>query len=225
MTQSKATRANEIYRQLRTDILNGQLKPGSRLPFLVIGQRYDVSAGVLREVLPRLVEQGLATAESQLGYRVVSVSVEDLCHLTEARVAVETLALRQSVNHGSLEWETAVVAAHHQLARTPENLPSGDLNPDWLNAHARFHRVLLEGCQNVRLRAIADGLRDVAEVYRCWSFGTDGARERDVAAEHRLLANATVTRKADEAVAALTEHIQITTDLLIASQATLAAPA
>lgn len=89
---------------------------------------------------------------------------------------------------------------------------------DFLSAHARFHRTLLQGCPNPRLRDIADSLRDVAEVYRCWSTAPGVSAARDVAGEHRRIAEAAVARDAEAAVTALREHVQRTTDLLLTSQ-------
>src|SRR5689334_11074540 len=107
---SNPTRADVVLGLIRAEILNGRLAPGSRLGFVDLGERYKVSTGVLREVLPRLVERGLATSEAQRGFRVIDVSVERLTQLTDARVAIETLVTRQAVAHGDITWETDVVA-------------------------------------------------------------------------------------------------------------------
>src|SRR5256885_13921115 len=105
MATEAKTRADLIYQQLRSDILTGRLCPGQRLPFAELCERYDVSIGVLREVLPRLTEQGLVSAEPQIGFRVMSVSEDDLVQLTEARVTIEAFVLRQSIEHGDLRSE------------------------------------------------------------------------------------------------------------------------
>jgi DNA-binding GntR family transcriptional regulator len=210
-----STRTDVVYQQLRTDILNGRLEPGQRLRFEQLSQEYGVSSGVLREALPRLAGEGLATLLPQQGYRVISVSPEDLRHLTEARIAIETQVLRQSIASGPLEWESEVVAAHPTLTRKEMLSRDGVVSDEWRAAHADFHRALLAGCPNVRLRAIADSMREVAEVYRGWSAGPGLAAERDVAAEHKDLAEAATARDADTASALLANHIQLTTDLLL----------
>ena len=99
---------------------------------------------MLREGLPRLVEQGLATNEAQLGFRVVTVSPESLRYLTAARCAIETLVTRQSMEAGDLAWESRLVAAHHALSRTgpPE------AREQWMARHEEFHATLLSGCPN-----------------------------------------------------------------------------
>lgn len=208
------TRGEVVGAAIRADILNGRLAPGSKLAFAELARRYGASTGVLREVLPRLVEQGLATSQPQLGYRVVTLSVQELEHLTEARVAMETQVLRQSIRCGDLDWEAEVVAVHHRLSQIPNYVGLHELNEQWLSTHRRFHRVLLEGCPNPALRDVAERLRTVAEVYHCWSIReTTRLAERDD--EHRRIAEAAVAHDEERAVEALTEHIQKTTALLI----------
>ena len=218
MAPKTTTRADRIYRELRADILSGRLCPGQRLPFAELCLRYDVSIGVLREVLPRLTEQGLVSAEPQIGFRVMSVSEEDLVHLTEARVHIETLVLRQSIEGGDLSWESAVLAAHHTLARTPVRREDGEGNIEWLEAHARYHETLLAASPNQRLRTITNSLRDSGELYRVWAHSLPSAKQRDVAREHQRILDATLARDVDRAADELRRHIQGTTQLLLASR-------
>jgi DNA-binding GntR family transcriptional regulator len=206
------TRADATYRRLRGDILTGRLSAGSRLPFPDLSERYGVSVGTFREALPRLVEQGLVVYQPQIGFRVMTPSVEDLRHLTEARVAIETMALQQSVRDGDLAWESNLLAAHHTLARTPWHLEKRQINDAWLEAHLTFHRVLLQGCPNRRLTGIADLLRDSAEIYRWWHARPE-PYNRDIASEHREILDAALARDADAAATALTKHLELNEEL------------
>jgi DNA-binding GntR family transcriptional regulator len=210
------TRTQAVYDQLRADILAGRLPPGSRLLFNQLITRYDASMGVLREGLSRLAEQGLVQAEPQQGFRVTPLSAQDLRDLTAARCAIEGLVLREAVDSGSLAWEARVLAAHHTLLRTPQSYAEDParLTDEWVAAHADYHRALLDGCANARLRGIAGSLRDSAELYRRWSVPLGGS-PRDIAGEHRRILDAVLARKADAAVAALTDHIQHTTNALL----------
>jgi DNA-binding GntR family transcriptional regulator len=210
-----ASRVEEIYHRVRTDILSGRHEPGSRLLTAALCERYAISSGMLREVLPRLAGEGLVVSEPQRGFRVTQVSVDDLRQLTEARVLVESVTLRQSIEHGDVGFESDLVAAHHTLARTAVLDESGAINDSWLTAHAAFHQRLLAGSPNLRLRAIADSLRDATEVYRCWSGLLGDEPHRDIAGEHRRILEATLAREADLAVTELTEHIEHTTRVLL----------
>lgn len=215
MTRSGSTLVDEVYARIRRDILSGLYPPGGRLGTIALQQRYKASNGLLREVLPRLVAEGLAVAKPQRGFWVIEVSRDDLRHLTEARVIIETIALRQSIQEGDLGWESALLAAHHTLASLDSRRADGSPNSEWLEAHAQFHSALLAGGPNLRLRSLAESLRDVTEVYRCWSRGFGQPAQRDIAAEHRAIMEATLARDANLAVAELTLHIEKTTKQLL----------
>lgn len=213
---STPTRVDRVYGALRSDILGGRQKPGSRLPFAELSARYEASMGVMREALTRLQGEGLVESEPQLGFRVVAISAENLRNLTEARCAIEALVLRSSIRHGDLAWESAVLAAHHRLDRTPQMAPDdpGRLGDEWAAAHAAFHLALLAGCPNPVLLGTAVSLRDSAELYQRWSVPQDFT-QRNIPAEHRAILDAALAHDADTSSDLLTKHIQHTTDILL----------
>jgi DNA-binding GntR family transcriptional regulator len=188
----------------------------ARLPFAELTARYGASMGVVREALNRLAAEGLVEAEPQFGFRVVPLSVADLKHLTAARAVMETLVLGQAVEHGGVSWEADDLAAHHRLEHTPQR--AGDdpsrLSDEWTTAHAAYHHALLAGCPNPRLLAIAESLRDSAELYRRWSVPLAHG-QRDIPGEHRAILDAVLAHDTDAATAALAAHIQHTTNVLL----------
>jgi DNA-binding GntR family transcriptional regulator len=217
------TRTEQVYTQLRTDILSGRLRPGTRLRFADLIDRYECSTSVVREGLTRLAEQGLVQAEPQHGFHVTSLSMEDLEDLTTARCELEGLVLRISIEHGDIAWESELVAAHHALDRTPMETETDPalMTEEWTHAHARFHAALLAGCPNTRLRNMALSLRDAAELYRRWSRPIGHDEHRDVRGEHRALVEAALRADATEAVRLLEEHLRRTTRALGASESAL----
>lgn len=188
--------------------------PGQRLRLVELAQRFSVSQSVVREALTRLSEQGLVHAAPQQGFSVVTVSLEDLNELTEARIEIETLVLRRAIARGDIKWEAAVVAAHHHLAGVTGVRPDGTLNSDWFAVHEHFHQTLLEACGNTRLLAAALSLREAATLYRRWSRPVGHDVDRDVAGEHQNLVNAVLRRDSDAAVELLALHIDRTSQAL-----------
>jgi DNA-binding GntR family transcriptional regulator len=210
------TRTEQVYMQLRADILSGRVLPGTKLRFAELTERYDCSTSVVREGLTRLAEQGLVQAEPQHGFHVTPLSQVDLDDLTTARCELEGLVLRMSIESGDIAWESDVVAAHHSLDRTPM-LSEGDpalMNEDWTLAHSRFHQALLSACPSQRLRNMALSLRDAAELYRRWSLPIGHDDNRDVQGEHRALVSAALRGDSTEAVRLLEEHLRRTTRAL-----------
>jgi DNA-binding GntR family transcriptional regulator len=211
-----STRAEHVYGALRAEILAGRLAPGTRLRLIELAERFSVSQSVVREALTRLAGQEIVVALPQQGFRVASLTPDDLTALTEARMHVEGLVLRLAVHRGDVAWEASVVAAHHQLLRTPARLGTGEVNEQWLAAHETYHAALLAGCGNGRLLHVAGGLRDAAALYRIWSVPLGHDEQRDLPGEHRGILDAVLARDAGQAAGRLTRHIERTSSVLLA---------
>ncbi|WP_432853719.1 GntR family transcriptional regulator [Amycolatopsis sp. CA-161197] len=209
----KETRNERVYLSLREEILSGAREPGSPLRTAELCKRFECSVGVARESLLRLAERDLVQERPMQGFRVAALSEADLRDLTEARLEIETLALKHSVREGDAAWEARVVGAHHLLLVTPRtDDPRSSVAAG--KAHGAFHTALLEGCRNQRILAMAYRLRDKGELYRRWSVAEpDG--ERNVDAEHRGLLDAVLARDADLAAGRLAAHLEATHETLV----------
>jgi len=106
VTITVATRTEQVYEVLRSELLNGVLHPGQKLKMVELTERFGVSQSVIREALTRLTEQGLLVATPQRAFRVRDLSIED-----------ESLAWRLAIERGDLQWETGILAAHYRLER------------------------------------------------------------------------------------------------------------
>jgi DNA-binding GntR family transcriptional regulator len=215
-TEPTAARSltERVYECLRADILAGRFSPGQRLRPTDLAALNGVSLNVVREALNRLAGQRLVQASPQQGFSVVQVSASDLHDLTDVRVLVETAALRRSIEHGDLAWESALVAAHHRLANTPMTDEDPDqLSDDWMRAHNAFHAATMCACGSPRLIEMAATLGESAAMYRYYSQRYDHGR-RDVAGEHRAIFEATIARDADLAGRLHAEHIQRTAEIV-----------
>jgi len=212
---------HSAYEKLRADLLTGRLQPGERLKINDLCDALSVSLSAVREALSRLTSEGLVVAEPHRGFFAAPVSGPDLQDLTEARVEIEGLCLRQAIAFGGIEWETAIVAAHHQLSRTPEPTPNDPRRRNnseaWAAAHAAFHHALVSACQNVWLLRLRDMLYVQSERYRHLSEAfSDTAR--DVESEHRNIKDAALARDADRTCELMAAHFRLTAHLLLNGQ-------
>ena len=207
-----ATRTSELLPRIREDVLAGELLPGRPLRMSELREQYRVGLTPLREALFQLVAEGLVTFEDQRGFKVAPVSNDELGDLTEQRVWIESRALQLAIEQGDLAWESKVLAAHHRLSHTRMLDDNGtELTITWTEAHRDFHRTLLLPCGSPWLLRVRDMLSDHAERYRRWSVHMDATR--DVALEHRELAEAVLARDVELAVSRLEAHYRLTAQL------------
>jgi DNA-binding GntR family transcriptional regulator len=195
-----------VYEAVRSELLNAVLAPGEKLKLVELSSRFGVSQSVMREALTRLTEQGLVVSTPQRGFRVLELSIDDMEDLSHLRVEMESSAFRMAMTKGDVGWETAVVAAHHGLERTPVEQSSG-YNEEWSVRHRDYHVALLAGCGSPRLMSLTASLRDNAELYRRWYWAFVDDHKRDLAGEHRQLMELSLARKVDEAIELLDRHI------------------
>jgi GntR family carbon starvation induced transcriptional regulator len=196
---------------LERDILAGRLKPESRLAITELVKHYDIGATPLREGLSRLVSRGLIVAIGQRGFRVASVSRDDLADITRVRVVIEVEALRLAMAKGGDAWEANILSALHQLRRHIERvgIKFREGAEDFDALHKGFHTSLLQACGSMRLLAAHSDLYDQAYRYRRLMMRGFDSGER-FAEVHRELAERVIARDAAEAQAMLAEHLEST---------------
>lgn len=213
------TLADAAYRRLRADLIAGRLAPSARLRSNELQARYGLGLSPLREALLRLASEGFVVAEGQRGFTVAPVSLAELADLTRTRQQIEAVALTASIARGDADWEAAILAAYHRLAREP--MPSDPANAEaalgWELKHRAFHDALIAACDSPWLLRFHAQLVDHAERYlRARLFNT-GARKPAAAAapraggdEHRAIMNAVLARDGAKAVSLMNAHIDRT---------------
>lgn len=228
------TMASSLASDIRTDIIEGVLPPGSKLRIKDLCERYTAGSIPMREALSRLAASGFVVVEDQRGFRVSDVSMEDLIDITETRIHIECQALQRSIERGNLEWEERLLTTHHRVSRLQMTTPTERLNPEWEQAHVAFHAALLSASESKWLCHLAALLRDQTARYRLLSISKpttttaatdtppteqrvliDPAITRDIAAEHKAITAAALARNAEAACGLLRAHLQATTDIVL----------
>ena len=221
-TEQVATQADAAYASLHEAILTGRLRPGAKIFISGTAATIGVSPGAVREALSRLSAEKLAVATAQKGFSVAEVSADELKDLTQTRIAIEQLCVKDAVKSGDLEWEASAVAAFHRLRRLP-HLAFEDtakrkplLNPAWASAHGAFHTALASGCASPWLMTLRAMLFAQADRYHRLSV-TLSRVARDVDAEHEALLEACLARDSSRAQRLIESHLNKTMDIILGS--------
>lgn len=207
--KSGGTLAQHVCERIRADILAGRRKPGAKLRLDDLKNEFEVSWSPIREALSRLTAEGLILIEGQRGYKVAPVSRSDFEEVIGLRVTLEPMAIRQAIDKGDDAWESEILAAHHRLSKFEDRRWEPNEVEQWEQWHRAFHFALTKACHSPILLQFCAQLHELSDRYRRLFLSTYNP-DRDVAAEHSAIVEATLARNAEKAGHLLEKHIQRT---------------
>jgi DNA-binding GntR family transcriptional regulator len=181
-----ASLTQRAYDLLREALLDCRFEPGEPLRIGELCKQLEASQGAVREALSRLTSEGLVEARPQRGFRVTPISAEDLRDLTAARIEIEELCLRRAIASGDVRWEAGLVAAFHELSRTPQLEPGTQRRfaRQFVALHHSFFDVLVSSCGSLWLRRVR-GMLQIQELRYHGRSPPPVAGERDLVSELR----------------------------------------
>ena len=214
-SQSTRTLASDVFEQLRADILECRLAPGTRLRFKDLRARYASGLTPLREALMRLVADDLVILEDHKGFRVAPVSQEELVDLAMTWFELEALGIRQSIKKGDDRWAANIKARFRELSKHRMRTPHGRLDAGWEPRNLAFHESLYAACGSPSLMRFCRVLSERFSRYRrLWARQL--TRKRNIGKEHQVLCRAVLNRDTSAAVTALRRHRTTTIQDLLA---------
>ena len=192
-----------IARDLREQILEGQLAPGRRISQLSIAEHYGVSRLPVREALRELSSEGLVILESGKGARVAAMNGGDLREVYLLRERLEPLVIGLAVPLvTSADLSQAEEVLHRMEAIEPPDA-------EWLRLDRQFHMIWYERAQMPRMIRTIDQLWDVAQRYRSTYSMTPGMGGTSNL-EHWQLLESIRRRSAKDAELLLEVHVRRT---------------
>jgi len=149
---------NEVYRAILDRINRGELTPGTRVRDTVLATQLGVSRTPVREALLRLAREGVVDADMGRGFAVGRLDPVEMRETGAILSALECLAL-QACSEIPGQRLVRLGDIDQELAHTRGDVDRCiDLDEEW-------HRTLLQGCPNGRLRDIIATLWQVPRRY------------------------------------------------------------
>lgn len=198
-------RASErAYRELREEILDGVLAPGSALAEVEQAARLGVSRTPVREALTRLEADGLATAASARVLQVSELSPASITALYELREALEEQAARLAATRRDPARFTEL---HERLAAAPRLLDRGDegLRTYYDTVDALDEEIDAATANPMLVAALRSARLHSVRVRRLARHNPD--RLRAAASEHLLIVEAIIA--GDASLAAHASHVHL----------------
>ena len=134
----RLTTTEEVFRQLKSDIIAMRLKPGAKISEVEVAKTCNVSRQPVREAFMRLGELDLLEIRPQRATRVRKISRQKLSDSRFIRAAVEVEVVRVACHSASSDSLDAIEA---NLNEQQQAVAAGD--PVLLKAlHYEFHRLI-----------------------------------------------------------------------------------
>ncbi len=196
------TRAEEIYHQLRTAILELNLRPGDQLDEDRLASTYGVSRTPVREALRRLSFDGLVTLRPHRGAHVAEISLRDIWEIEQICELAEPLAARLAAGRLAQDVIDGFKRAFDE-AEVEHPQPNDFIQ--YMQLDVTFHDTILEAAGNETMREIVSHLHRRMNAVR---LITNAHTFTQSIAEHREILAALERADGDAAYEAMMVHIQ-----------------
>jgi DNA-binding GntR family transcriptional regulator len=178
------------------------------LPELWLVERLGASRTPVREALRRLAAEGLVDLVARQGARVSQVSLQSVRDLFEFRSLLEPAAIRQATEAAAADPELrrAFASMATEFARVVRRAPSQARSRAFYDVADRFDWAIIGATRNEHLRRTIAELRPRTARLRNLSH-VDPQRVEVSVAEHLRMCDAILAGDADEAAAAIADHL------------------
>ena len=195
--------SQKVYRALKTEIIKGSLKPGTKLSEGKIAEQMGVSRTPVREALKELAAEGFVKMNPNQAVVVSNASVEDVQEVLQIRGVLEGLAARLATKMISEEEIKELEKYQKQM----EYYTKKDDVLAFSEMDAEFHELILNVCGNNRLIQIRKNLSDQAHRYRIRSLSVPGRLKYSLK-EHQEIVEALKRKNAEQADRLSQKHIE-----------------
>lgn len=201
----KETRADQVFADLRQRIVEGHIPTASKISEPELARHYEISRSTLRDALSRLEGIGVLERKPNVGYRVISLSTDQLLDIFHVRESLEGMACRLAAQHMS---DSQIAELKNLLAQHEQNealqqgqayiQKEGDLD---------FHFRIVLGSQNqLLIRLLTEELYYLVRMYR-YQFAMASPRARKAFNEHHHIIQAIEERDGELAEILMRRHI------------------
>jgi len=205
-----ATLQEQAYHLVKSRILNRELKPGQYINDTQIAEELNISRTPVREAFQLLEHEGLLISEARRGWRVYTLSLEDINEIFDIKVALEGMMVRRAAE---CRDEMKRAALRDALARMTRAAQTNDYQA-WWQADVDLHATIAEMCGNERAWRVIKNVNEQWHRVRLGFVTMEGRMERSIP-EHTAFVENILAGNADEAERQLQSHLNSLRDELV----------
>jgi DNA-binding GntR family transcriptional regulator len=191
----KVSLKQEVYDDIRQEIVGGDSLPGDLLKERELAAKYGVSKTPVREALSLLEQHGLVKAVPRAGYMVTQLTIRDVQEVYQLRLALEAMAAR-----------LAAERITDEELRELERVASPSTADEAVVFNHQFHLEVARASGNSRLAEMVEHLLDDMDRWAGVDFS--GFSEAQLHRGHTVELDALRARDPDVAEEAFRSHLQ-----------------
>ncbi len=203
-TSSDRSRSEDVYQQLKQDIVEFKLLPGDRFTEAEQSERLGVSRTPIRQALYRLQQEGYVEVFFRSGWRVLPFDFRKYEQLYELRMILETAAVESLCQQPDAQLHPVLLDLA-SIWRVPDSqrCQDGRAVGQWDEA---FHGALIAASGNQEMVRVHQEITEKIRVIRRLDFN-QSQRLTATYEEHACILNAIQGRDAMQATQLLRSHI------------------
>jgi len=202
MIDLNITYQQQAYDFMKSQIINLGFRPGEYVTDSQIAGQLNISRTPVREAFHRLEKEGLLVNEARRGWKVYTLSLQDIHEIFDIKEAIEGLIARKAAYCNDEGLRASLREAMQELRATSETEDPGD----WLEADMRLHEILYQMAGNQRARRTINNLNDQWHRVRI-GFSALQERTRRSTEEHTLFIESILSGDGDEAERRMRAHL------------------
>lgn len=210
----RKTAATLITESLKQRIRNRDFGESEIIRQERLAEEYGVSLSPIREALIKLESEGLLTLVKHRGFKVTTLSIDDIKQLYELRAIIEVALLEQAIPRLQ-DSDRAEARQLHEAMRKVFEL--GTQTVEWTELNWRFHTILYAPAKKHQFMAVVENIYANIDRYIHMQLkipeSVDLARSVE---EHRELLEYCDANEVGKASELLREHIMQACNHLIA---------
>ena len=141
----KQSLVDQIYDQIRGEIIGLEHPLGGRLNAAELQERYGVSSTPIREAVNRLQKEGLVEYENNVGARIVAIGEDDVMEIQELAMTLHTAAIKFAMKRGDHQ------AMADNIAKEIENYKAARTFKEYTLSVHNIIGTFYQNCGNSRL--------------------------------------------------------------------------
>ena len=169
---------DDICFDLRQQIVDRMIPPGTKLTENKLSQRWNISRTPVREALRRLESEGFLTSQRYKGFVVNSITIEDIGQLYTIRICLEGLAGKLATP--IISQDPSRLSFLERLCKEMGILSEKNDTEGYIKKNNEFHSYIWHSCKNKWLIKILENIDSQVKRFMVKSLSVPRRMEKSV---------------------------------------------